>query len=211
MTKSVVVDIVTAFPAPLAGSSEAADALPRRVPVPVLRPALQLCKPTGVRLGLGSRVVLAADRGGVGDALAERLRRLEVQVLSLDAGADREAVVGQVDAWRDAGAVHGVYWLPALDDEGPIMAMDADSWRGALRARAKNLADTIRRLYDHGPFLVAGTRLGGRHGYDTAGAPCPLGGAVTGCAKAYKGERTDALVKAVDFAAGGEPGCWPTG
>ncbi|MGZ4664248.1 MAG: SDR family NAD(P)-dependent oxidoreductase [Frankiaceae bacterium] len=200
-------DIATAaFPAPPAGSSEAADALPRRVPVPVLRPALPLCNPTGIRLGQGSRVVLATDRGGVGEALAERLRRLRVQVLSLNAGAEREAVVGQVDAWRDAGAMHGVYWLPALDDEGPIPAMDAVTWRGALRARGKNLADTLRRLYDHGPFLVAGTRLGGRHGYDAAGALCPLGGAVTGCAKAYKGERTDALVKAVDFAAGSAPG-----
>jgi NAD(P)-dependent dehydrogenase (short-subunit alcohol dehydrogenase family) len=48
-------------------------------------------------------------------------------------------------------------------------------------------------------FLVAGTRLGGRHGYDDAGAVAPLGGAVTGFVKTFKRERPDATVKAVDF------------
>ena len=46
---------------------------------------------------------------------------------------------------------------------------------------------------------MVATRLGGYHGYDEAGATCPLGGAVTGFAKAYRRERPDALVKAVDF------------
>jgi NADP-dependent 3-hydroxy acid dehydrogenase YdfG len=58
----------------------------------------------------------------------------------------------------------------------------------------------MRRLYEQSPFLVVATRLGGYHGYDEAGATCPLGGAVTGFAKAYRRERPDALVKAVDFA-----------
>lgn len=200
-----MVDIATAaFTAPPAGSIEAADAIPRRVPVPVLRPALRLCKPSGVRLDAATRVVLAADRGGVGEVLAGRLRQRGMQVLGLEPSADREAVGVQLDAWLRDGGVHGVYWLPALDDEGPLTAMDAQAWREAVRTRAKNLAETLRRVYDHGPFLVVATRLGGRHGYDPAGALCPLGGAVTGCAKAYKGERPDALVKAVDFAAGGE-------
>ena len=61
----------------------------------------------------------------------------------------------------------------------------------------------MKRLYDDAPFLVAGTRLGGLHGYDADGALSPLGGAVTGFAKAYKREQPEALVKAVDFA--GEP------
>ena len=42
---------------------EDADQMPRRVPVPSLRPALDLCKPTGVALGAGSRVVVDAGRG----------------------------------------------------------------------------------------------------------------------------------------------------
>src|SRR5262249_29100122 len=43
------------------------------------------------------------------------------------------------------------------------------------------------------------TRMGGQHGYDEPGATAPMGGAVTGFAKAYKRERSNALVKAVDF------------
>ncbi len=57
----------------------------------------------------------------------------------------------------------------------------------------------MRRLYDDEPFLVTGTRLGGFHGYDEAGATAPMGGAVTGFAKAYKREQPRALVKAVDL------------
>ena len=189
------------FPAPPAGSIEAANMVPRRVPVPVLRPPLQLCKPTGVDLGTGTRIVLAADRGGVGEALAKRLRKLKVEVLSLDPSAERSDVEGQLDGWLSTGAVQGVYWLPALDDEGPVADMDAGTWHDALQARVKNLATTMKRLYDNDPFLVVGTRLGGRHGYEPDGALCPLGGAVTGFTKAYKREKPEVLVKAVDFPA----------
>ena len=61
----------------------------------------------------------------------------------------------------------------------------------------------MRILYEQvaapGTFLVSATRLGGQHGYDEAGATAPLGGAVVGFTKAYKRERMNALVKAVDF------------
>jgi NAD(P)-dependent dehydrogenase (short-subunit alcohol dehydrogenase family) len=53
-----------------------------------------------------------------------------------------------------------------------------------------------------GNFLVTATRLGGLHGYGAEGATAPLGGAVTGFAKAFKRERNEVLVKAVDFALG---------
>jgi NAD(P)-dependent dehydrogenase (short-subunit alcohol dehydrogenase family) len=56
-------------------------------------------------------------------------------------------------------------------------------------------------MWDDAPFLVSATRLGGRHGYDAAGAVAPMGGAVTGFTKSYKKERPDTLVKAVDFPA----------
>ncbi|MGZ6869968.1 MAG: SDR family NAD(P)-dependent oxidoreductase, partial [Frankiaceae bacterium] len=94
-----------------------------------------------------------------------------------------------------------VYWLTALDDEGPVANLDSDGWHDALHVRVKNLAVTMKRLYDDAPFLVAGTRLGGLHGYEADGALCPLGGAVTGFVKAYKREQTEVLVKAVDFPA----------
>ena len=103
-----------------------------------------------------------------------------------------------MDAWRSEGEIAGVYWLPALDDEGPLDSLTPAEWKDGLRRRVKALYAVMRRLYDDGAFLVAGTRLGGLHGYDAAGATAPLGGAVTGFAKSYKRERPQALVKAVD-------------
>ncbi len=100
----------------------------------------------------------------------------------------------------------GVFWLPALDQEGDLQQMTLAGWREALDLRVKALYRTMRPLYDRiatpGTFLITATRLGGRHGYDEAGALDPLGGGVTGFAKAYKRERPEALVKAVDFGAG---------
>ncbi|PYX84043.1 MAG: hypothetical protein DMG68_21460, partial [Acidobacteria bacterium] len=55
------------LPRPIVASFEATDRIPRRVPVPVLRPPLAICKPTYVTLGPGSRVVLMPDRAGAGD------------------------------------------------------------------------------------------------------------------------------------------------
>ena len=53
------------------GTLEDADKMPRRVPVPALRPALDVCKPTGVTLDAASRVVVMMDQGGVGKSLVE--------------------------------------------------------------------------------------------------------------------------------------------
>jgi acyl transferase domain-containing protein/acyl carrier protein/NAD(P)-dependent dehydrogenase (short-subunit alcohol dehydrogenase family) len=179
---------------PAAAALEATNVIPHRVPVPVLRPAVALCKPTGVKLGPGKRVLVMSDAAGVGDALATRLVEMGVEVLR-DATADNLA-----------GPIHGVFWLPALDIEPNITEMDLPAWREALRIRVKALYATMRTLYEQvakpGTFLMSATRLGGLHGYDPAGAVAPLGGAVTGFTKTYKWERPDALVKAVDFAPG---------
>jgi len=188
---------LTAPPPParaVAVSFDAANQIPRRVPAPQLRPPLTISKATGVTLGPGCRVAIMPDRGGVHQALAERLQSLGVEVVHLD---------------RAPGAaerpVHGIYWLPALDYEGGLAAMDLAAWHEALRVRVKSLYVTMRSRYEQigplGTFLVSATRMGGRHGYDEAGAVAPLGGAVAGFTKAYKRERPDALVKAVDFAA----------
>jgi acyl transferase domain-containing protein/acyl carrier protein len=185
---------------------QAADRVPRRVAVPVLRPPLELCRPTGVDIGEGSRVVLAADQGGVGTALAGRLRKLGAEVLVIDEPLDAGALAERLTAFGAAGPVQGVYWLPALDAEPAVGAMDLDGWRECLRMRVKLLYATMRALGEQvggpGTFLVAATRLGGRHGYDDAGALAPMGGAVSGFTKAFKRERPDALVKVVDFEAG---------
>jgi NAD(P)-dependent dehydrogenase (short-subunit alcohol dehydrogenase family)/acyl carrier protein len=166
------------------------NGFPRRVPVATIRPPFDLCLPTGITLGADTRVVVASDRGGVAEALAARLGELGVMVSTVDPGDDVEPQLGD-------GPVHGVYWLPALDHEGAITDMDLAAWREANRVRVKSLYATMRARYD-ADFLVTATRLGGRHGYDDAGAHAPLGGAVTGFAKAFARERPDALVKAVD-------------
>ncbi|MEJ2185994.1 MAG: SDR family NAD(P)-dependent oxidoreductase [Gemmatimonadota bacterium] len=174
-----------------------------RVPEPRLRPLLELTAPTGVELAKGDRVVVFPDHGGVGRALVARLEKRGVEALVAEDTPSAEDLVARLDAWMADGTIKGVYWLPALDTED-LAALDAAGWREALRVRAKLLYTTMRALYEQvggvGTFLVSGTRLGGMHGYDAAGAVDPLGGAVTGFTKAFKREKPAALVKAVDFA-----------
>ena len=137
------------------------------------------------------------------ESLAGQLRQKEVEVLSLTGAPDADTLQRTLETWLASGAVQGVYWLPALDNEGPLSGMDAAQWQESLRVRVKSLYLAMRKLYDQvaaaGTFLVSATRLGGQHGYDPAGAFAPMGGAVVGFTKAYKRERPDALVKAVDF------------
>ena len=185
------------------GTLEESEKAPRRVVVPSVRPALEFCKPTGVALDASSRVVVMMDKGGVGKALVSRLQKRGVTVLVLEDAPAMDALVGQLQDWLAAGPIQGVYWLPALDAEPGLEEMDLAAWREANRVRVKNLYATMRALFQaiSGPanFLVAGVRLGGLHGYGPEGALAPLGGGVVGFSKAFKREREQALVKAVDF------------
>ena len=206
--------IASAAPRPAQGlcpalaSLDAANSIPRRVPVPVLRPPLGICKPSGVVLKAGSRVILMPDKGGVAEALAQTLRAKGVEVLSIEGAPSADELTARLKSWIAAGPVQGVYWLPALDDEGNLNTMDLPIWHEAVRVRIKLLYTAMRTLYEHiakpGRFLVSATRLGGQHGYDEAGALAPLGGAVIGFTKTYKRERSEAFVKAVDFEAQGK-------
>jgi NAD(P)-dependent dehydrogenase (short-subunit alcohol dehydrogenase family) len=178
--------------------------MPRRIPVPSLRPSLDLCKPTGVTLDANSRVVVMLDKGGVGKALLTRLEKLGATTLVIDEPPAAEVLATQLQTWLADGPIQGVYWLPALDVEPAVEALDLDTWRELNRVRVKNLHVAMQALYEAvsrpGTFLVAATRLGGLHGYGPDGATAPLGGAVAGFSKAFKRERGDALVKVVDFA-----------
>jgi NAD(P)-dependent dehydrogenase (short-subunit alcohol dehydrogenase family) len=169
--------------------------------MPALRPAAGRCLPTGVQLK-DARVVVMADEGGVGKALARQLTKAGVKVLGLAPGIATEELLATLAKWQQDGPIAGVYWLAALDDEGDFAALDLAAWREALRRRVKTLYAAMRQLYESSPFLVAATRLGGLHGYDAAGATQPLGGAVVGFAKSYRKERPEALVKAVDVGTG---------
>jgi len=180
-----------------AAELSAADRILRRVPVPVLRPPIVLCRPTGVELGRNDRVAVMADRGGVARALARQLKKRGVEAVLIDRPDDL------------AAPLRGVYWLPALDVEPDIEAMDHAAWAEALRLRVKLLHAAMRAAGDQvgpaGTFLVTATRLGGLHGYGPGGATAPMGGAVTGFTKAFARERPDATVKAVDFDAACRP------
>jgi NAD(P)-dependent dehydrogenase (short-subunit alcohol dehydrogenase family) len=196
----------TTSPAPVRNVAifDAANAVPRRVPVPVLRPPLSMCKATGVTLGSGSRVVIMSDIGGVAQALAQQLRGRSVEVLLLDPTLTLDMTSARLAEFTAFGPVHGLYWLPAVAVEDDIARMSAAQWHEAIRVRAKALYSCAQTLYQQlsspGRFLISATRLGGLHGYDAAGAVAPLGGAVTGFTKAFKRERPETLVKAVDFA-----------
>jgi len=149
------------------------------------------------------------DKGGVGHALTERLRALGVEVLCIEGTPDADTLTGILKSWTATGPVNGIFWLPALDNEGDLRKLDVTAWHECVRVRAKLLYTTMSALYEHvsrpGTFLVAATQLGGYHGYDDAGAVAPLGGAVTGFAKTYRRERPESLVKTVDFEANRNP------
>ncbi|MBO9394502.1 SDR family oxidoreductase, partial [Caldilinea sp.] len=193
------------------GTLEDADRVPRRVPIPVVRPPLDLCRPTGVTIDAGSRIVVMLDRGGVGQKLVEKLQQRGATVLTLKPEIATDALSAQCKAWLTEGKIQGVFWLPALDIEPALETMTLEEWREHNRVRVKNLYTTMRALYDsvRGPntFLVSATRLGGLHGYGPIPAVAPLGGAVVGFTKAYNMEQAlreggkGVLVKAVDFEA----------
>ncbi|MFI5120521.1 MAG: SDR family NAD(P)-dependent oxidoreductase [Thermoanaerobaculia bacterium] len=203
-TRSVV---APASPRPKPVCLEEADRFARRVPLAVLRPPLASCKPTGVTLGAGTRVVVAGDRGGVKLALSERLAARGVEVLALEDPGSPGASATLSD-WISKGAIHGVYWLPALDAEPSLFQLDLPAFRELNRVRVKALYATMRLLCPaieaKGTFLVSATRMGGRFGQGRP-AEAPLGGGVAGFTKAYKRERPDALVKVLDVAGSEEP------
>ncbi|MGE5344983.1 MAG: SDR family oxidoreductase, partial [Acidithiobacillales bacterium] len=203
-------EIVPVAPAPPTPAKlEDADRIPRRIPVPSLRPPFDLMKPTGVRLGAGSRVVVASDAGGVATELGTRLASLGVEVLTLADGPGA-AIEAQIGTWLQAGPIQGVFWLPALDAETNLLSLDLAGFREATRKRVKSLYAAMRALYGAvagaGTFLVSATRMGGHHGVGPDGAAEPLGGAVAGFTKAFRRERPEALVKVVDFETGESAG-----
>lgn len=199
------VPIPSKAPRPAIASLDVANSVPRRVPLPILRPPLAMCKPTGAKLDRGCRVVVVSDAGGAGEALTRQLEAKGVEVLCIDGQTSSEKLANLLKGWTAAERVHGVYWLPALDIEPRISEMDLAKWREAVRVRVESLHLAMRALYQQiatpGTFFISATRMGGHHGYDEAGALAPLGGAVTGFTKTYKRERPDAMVKAVDFEA----------
>ena len=106
----------------------------RRVPTPVLRPALALCRPTGrdPRRGQpGGRRARRRWRGHCARRAAPGSRAWRCS--SVDgAPTRRRADRARLDDLAAGGPVHGVYWLPALDVEAAVTEQDLDGWREAL-------------------------------------------------------------------------------
>jgi len=175
-----------------------AGVIKRRVPVPVLRPRLDLCQPTGVTLEAGQRVLVIGDGGKVASALMRRLKSRKVEVLLLTP-SDLPQAAEKIAAWREAGAIQGVYHLAALDVEPPLAEMTPELWQQAVESRLYGLYHVLRALPEE-VFLVSATRCGGLFGYQPEGATAPLGGLVSGFTKAIAMERPQAFVKVVDFA-----------
>jgi acyl transferase domain-containing protein/NAD(P)-dependent dehydrogenase (short-subunit alcohol dehydrogenase family)/acyl carrier protein len=199
-----VVDVAAppaAAPARAPANSFASGVLRR--PTLTLRPPLAACKRTGISLGKGSRVVIVADHEGVGRRLCDELESRGAQVLRIDARPERADVENKLHEWAAKGPTAGLFFLASLDPCPSLADIDLVEFRKQYRDRVLLLHGAVRGLYDAlgnpGAFLVAGTRMGGHHGYVAAGAQNPLGGAVTGFVKATRRERPTALVKAVDF------------
>ncbi len=173
-------------------------AIKRRVPVPVLRPRLDLCIPTSVTLEAGLRVLVVNDQGETGKALARRLRDRKVQVLSMDSASPAESSE-KLAKYLAEGPINGVYFLPALDVEPALAETTSEQWQIEMGRRVYALFNLMKSLPGQ-PFLVSATRMGGLHGYTPQGATAPMGGAVSGFTKAIALERPDSFAKVVDFA-----------
>ena len=91
------------------------------------------------------------DRGGVAKALVKRLAKAGATALVVDDTPAAEALEDRLRSWLADGPIHGVYWLPALDLEPDLTALDLAAWREALRVRVKLLhAVTARPRRRHG-------------------------------------------------------------
>ncbi|MRR32629.1 beta-ketoacyl synthase, partial [bacterium] len=174
----------------------------RREPLPVLRPRLNLCTPSGQKIDAASRILILADGSKTADSLARRLRSRKAQVMVLT--TVDESTLAKVQAWQAESPVTGMYYLPALNVEPALSELDAASWDAELEARILPLYHLLRLV---GPeaFLVSATRMGGLHGYGADGASAPFGGAVSGFSKAMGLERSTLMVKVVDFAEDEDP------
>jgi NAD(P)-dependent dehydrogenase (short-subunit alcohol dehydrogenase family)/acyl carrier protein len=178
-------------------STQYSSSILRRIPIPVLRPRLNLCLPTGVVLDENSRVLVVADEGGAADALARRLRARKAAVVIVQPASSEEFRQKLIDLQKD-GPFNGVYFLPGLDGEPRLADMTIEDWNRILETRLYALESILRTLPE-ASFLVCAMRMGGLHGYGPQPAAAAMSGGTRGLAKAIAREREGMLVKVVDF------------
>ena len=173
-------------------SPRPSDGFPRRVPVPVAAPAARpAASPTGVELGEGSRVVLMPDRRRRRQRRwPRRLRQARRRGADDRSGARRRGARATLAEWRAAGPIHGVYWLPALDDEGPLAELDPTT--GATACACASSCSPSRCARWPTPTDASSSPPRGSAGATATTPPArrrSLGGAVTGFTKALARER----------------------
>ncbi len=176
--------------------------IPRRVPVPSLRPRLALSQPTGIQLDENSRVLIIAGQDEVGISLENQLKTRKVQVSSLSVYTPD--LVEKVQALVHDGPLQGVYFLPALTPVEDLFNQTPDQWQTVFETRLHALVSVVRVLPGQ-PFVVGATRMGGLHGYGGQPASAPEGGALSGFLKALGRERSEVLIKVVDFETNASP------
>ena len=184
-------------------ASEENTTIRRRIPVAVLRPRIDLCTPTGMELGQGSRVIVIQDSGKVAPALIKKLKDQQVDVLPIPS-SNQEELIHQIKGWAESNSIDGVYFLPTLNKETLLSKMGHADWYNTLKSKFYNLVTAIRQLPEI-KFLVVATRMDGLHSVSANGADNPLSGAAAGFAKAIARERNDIFVKVVDFSSKEKP------
>ena len=138
-----------ARPRPPVASFDAANRIPRRVPVPILRPPLDHLQANGRDAWPGQpRGDHARQRRRGRSRWRSACRRWVSKSCALEDALDANALTERLKTWLAAGPVQGVYWLPALDNEGDLSHMDLASWHEALQVRVKSLYTTMRILYE---------------------------------------------------------------
>lgn len=164
----------------------------RRKPMPALRPRLDLCFPTGVQIDKDSRIVIVKDNGKVGDALAKKLKTSGAKLLFVNTD-DNPSII---EEWSTTERIKGVYYLPGLETDPALEGLDLAQWQQSVQKRVEFLF-TIMKALPESVFLVTATRMGGLMGM--VNPSNPTGGVISGFTKGLARERSDALIKTIDF------------
>ncbi len=173
---------------PIKEASEEQQATPiqirRRVPVPVLRPRLDLCLPTGLTLDHNSEVVVIASPDKLTDALTKQLSKLQVSVRVCTPGEALE----NITSLENEKTIDGIFFLS--DDQSHELVNGSAITIESLFHALKMLPSL--------KYLVAATRMGGFFGF-AGECSHPLDGLVTGFIKAMGRERAQLFTKVVDL------------
>jgi acyl carrier protein len=106
-------------------------AFPRRVPVPVVRPAARLVRAHGRDDRCGQHRARARRRGWRGGGAHRAPRRAGRRGHLHGARCTHRRGGAAAEAAGRAGGIDGVFALAALDPEGPLDELDAEGWREA--------------------------------------------------------------------------------